>query len=49
MYLDILKNKVYDTEKYMTNNNQEIYAASFKNKFLVPKKKKNVDSNFRRT
>jgi site-specific recombinase XerD len=33
-YLDILKNKVYDTEKSMINNNQEIFATSFKNKFL---------------
>lgn len=33
-YLDILKNKVYETEKLMINNNQEIYALSFKNKFL---------------
>lgn len=41
-YLDILKNKVYDTEKYMINNNQEIYAASFKNKFLGIEEKKRM-------
>lgn len=41
-YLDILKNKVYDTEKYMINNNQEIYAASFKNKFLGTEEKKRM-------
>jgi len=33
-YLDILKNKVYDTEKTMLNNNIAINANSFKNKFL---------------
>ena len=41
-YLDILKSKVYDTEKYMINNNQEIYAASFKNKFLGTEEKKRM-------
>ena len=33
-YLDVLKNKVYETEKSMINNNHEINALSFKNKFL---------------
>lgn len=33
-YLDVIKNKVYETEKSMINNNQEIFAKSFKNKFL---------------
>jgi site-specific recombinase XerD len=33
-YLDILKLKVYETEKWMVNNNQEINAQSFKNKLL---------------
>ena len=33
-YLDILKNKVYETEKRMVNNNQEINAQTFKNKLL---------------
>ncbi|WP_278035383.1 Arm DNA-binding domain-containing protein [Flavobacterium nitratireducens] len=33
-YLDILKNKAYETEKWMVNNNQEINAQTFKNKFL---------------
>lgn len=33
-YLDILKNKVYETEKWMVNNNQEINAQTFKNKLL---------------
>lgn len=33
-YLDILKNKVYETEKTMLNNNLEITANTFKNKFL---------------
>lgn len=33
-YLDILRNKVYETEKIMINNNQEISATSFKNKFF---------------
>lgn len=33
-YLDILNAKAYETEKWMVNNNQEINAQSFKNKFL---------------
>ncbi len=33
-YLDILRNKVYETEKWMVNNNLEINAQTFKNKFL---------------
>jgi len=33
-YLDILRNKVYETEKNMVNNNLEINANTFKNKFL---------------
>src|SRR5690606_11520711 len=33
-YLDILKLKAYETEKWMVNNNQEINAQSFKNKLL---------------
>ena len=34
-YLDILRNKVYETEKWMVNNNQEINAQTFKNKLLT--------------
>ena len=33
-YLDILRNKIYETEKWLVNNNQEINAQTFKNKFL---------------
>ena len=33
-YLDILKNKVYETEKSMLNNNIDVTAQCFKNKFL---------------
>lgn len=33
-YLDILQSKAYETEKWMVNNNQEINAQTFKNKFL---------------
>ncbi|MBL7886848.1 MAG: site-specific integrase [Flavobacterium sp.] len=33
-YLDILNAKAYETEKWMVNNNQEINAQTFKNKFL---------------
>ncbi|MFD2891348.1 site-specific integrase [Flavobacterium chuncheonense] len=33
-YLDILKLKVYETEKWMVNNEHEITAHSFKNKLL---------------
>jgi site-specific recombinase XerD len=33
-HLDILKSKVYETENWMINNNQEINAQTFKNKFL---------------
>lgn len=33
-YLDILKNKVNETERTMLNNNLEITANTFKNKFL---------------
>ena len=33
-YLDILKNKVYEAEKWMVNNNLEINAQTFKNKLL---------------
>ncbi len=33
-HLDILRNKAYETEKWMINNNQEINAQTFKNKFL---------------
>lgn len=33
-YLDILKLKAYETEKWMVNNNQEINAQTFKNKLL---------------
>lgn len=39
-YLDILRNKVYETEKSMINNNQEIFASSFKNKFMGVEEKK---------
>lgn len=41
-YLDVLKNKVYETEKSMINNNQEIFANSFKNKFLGVEEKKRM-------
>ena len=33
-YLDILKNKAYETEKWMVNNDEEIIAQTFKNKLL---------------
>lgn len=33
-YLDILRNKVYETEKDMINNNLDIDNQTFKNKFL---------------
>lgn len=33
-YLDILRSKIYETEKWMVNNNQEINAQTFKNRFL---------------
>lgn len=33
-YLDILKNKVYETERDMINNNIPINAQTFKNKYL---------------
>ncbi len=33
-YLDILKSKIYETEKWMVNNNQDINAQTFKNKLL---------------
>jgi len=33
-HLDILKNKVYETEKWMVNNDQEINVLNFKNKLL---------------
>jgi len=33
-YLDILKNKAYETEKWMVNNDHEINAQTFKNKLL---------------
>lgn len=33
-YLDILKNKAYETEKWMVNNDEEINAQTFKNKLL---------------
>lgn len=33
-YLDILNAKAYETEKWMVNNNKEINAQTFKNKFL---------------
>ena len=33
-YLDILKAKVYETEKWMVNNSREINAQTFKNKLL---------------
>lgn len=41
-YLDVLKNKVYETEKSMINNNQEIFANSFKNKFLGVEEKQRM-------
>lgn len=41
-YLDILKNKVYETEKSMINNNQEIFANSFKNTFLGVEEKQRM-------
>lgn len=33
-YLDILKNKVYETEKNMVNNDEVINANNFRNKFI---------------
>lgn len=33
-HLDILRSKVYETENWMINNNQDINAQTFKNKFL---------------
>jgi hypothetical protein len=33
-YLDVLRNKVYETEKSMISNNEDIFAISFKNKFI---------------
>lgn len=33
-YLDVLLAKAYETEKWMVNNNEEINAQTFKNKFL---------------
>jgi hypothetical protein len=33
-HLDILKTKVYETEKWLVNNNEEINAQTFKNKLL---------------
>ena len=33
-HLDILKSKVYETEKWMINNNEEINVQTFKNKLL---------------
>ena len=33
-YLDILKSKIYETEKWMVNNNQDINAQTFKNKLI---------------
>src|SRR5690606_30880097 len=33
-HLDILKSKIYETENWMINNNQEINVQSFKNKLL---------------
>ncbi len=33
-YLDILKNKVYETEKEMINRNEVINSNTFKNKFI---------------
>jgi site-specific recombinase XerD len=33
-HLDILKNKIYETEKQLINNNLEINAQTFKNKLL---------------
>ena len=41
-YLDVLKNKVYETEKSMINNNQEIFANSFKNTFLGVEEKQRM-------
>jgi hypothetical protein len=41
-YLDVLKNKVYETKKSMINNNQEIFAKSFKNKFLELEEKQRM-------
>ena len=41
-YLDVLRNKVYETEKSMINNNQEISANSFKNKFTGVEEKKRM-------
>jgi site-specific recombinase XerD len=33
-HLDVLKNKVFEIEKWMVNNNEEITAQTFKNKLL---------------
>ncbi len=33
-YLDVLLAKAYETEKWMVNNNEEINAQTYKNKFL---------------
>lgn len=33
-HLDILKSKIYETEKWMINNNEEINVQTFKNKLL---------------
>lgn len=41
-YLDVLKNKVYETEKSMINNNLEIFAIGFKNKFLGVEEKQRM-------
>jgi len=41
-YLDVLRNKVYETEKLMIINNQEIFANSFKNKFMGVEEKQRM-------
>lgn len=33
-HLDLLKNKIYETEKHLINNNVEVNAQTFKNKLL---------------
>lgn len=46
-YLDLLKYKIYETEKYLINNNVEINAQSFKNKLLgIEEKQRKLISIF---
>ncbi|WP_329806410.1 site-specific integrase [Flavobacterium facile] len=46
-HLDLLKYKIYETEKYLINNNVEINAQSFKNKLLgIEEKQRKLISIF---